>query len=353
MRRQRRRHGGRRLEFRPRTFAIAIRWSTGMPARRSSTSRHDRARVLVADDHPRMRDAITTVLSSAHEVVAAVADGRAALDAVERLDPDVAVLDITMPVLDGFHVAREVVARGGRTRILFLTVHADDEYVAAAVDAGVHGYVVKSRVVTDLVDAVSHVLAGRLRVPTLSSLLGIADPRARCAAHFCTGDDERLAELQRFAARALRRGDAVTAVGAPALLHGVASRLTAAGFDLASLGECGRYTAIDAVATLPDLMRGDEPDEASLNRFVDGLERRRVVAAEGQPRGQVVFGELAAVLLRQGNAHGALAIERLWHGHACARVFHTACSYNLAFLKAPGRREVFDGLRAVHEAVSA
>jgi hypothetical protein len=268
------------------------------------------------------------------------------------LDPDAVVLDVTMPVLDGFGVARELVQRGVRAKIVFVSVHEGDEYVAGAVEAGVQGYVVKSRLATELTSAIKHVLAGRLRLPTSSSLLGIADPRARHAAQFFANDDARLDELSRFAARALRRGDVAVAVGTPAMLRGVASRLTDAGLDLTALGDCGRYKASDAEQCLSRIMRGDEPDETSIGDIVNGLEHARITSDGGPSKGLVVFGELSALLVRDGNVRGALAIERAWHGHPGARRIHTLCSYDHASMEAGDRRDVFHQVCAAHHAVS-
>jgi DNA-binding NarL/FixJ family response regulator len=304
-----------------------------------------RPRVIVADDHSLIRKAIENVLSHSFDVVASVGDGREAIDAIFELDPDVVVLDIAMPRLDGFDVARELVGRGVRAKILFLTVHVSDEYVAAAVDAGVEGYVVKSRLSTDLEGAITHVLEGRLRIPTSSSLLGIADPRARHAMQLYTNDDARLDELSRFAERALRRGDVAVAVGLPPMLSSVASRLTDAGLDLTSLGE--RFQTVNSEVFLST---GDEPDVASIAEIIDGLERASMTAAGS--RGVVVFGEIAPLLMREGHIQGALAVERAWHSHPGASRLHTLCSYDLACLEGNDRREAFDQVCATHLAVS-
>ena len=321
-----------------------------MPGPGSLASDRARPRVVVADDHAAMRHAIEQVLSSSFDVVASVADGREAVEAAHRLAPDVVVLDITMPVLDGFGAARELVGRGTPAKLLFLSVHDGDEYVAAAVDAGVQGYVAKSRLATDLEDAVRHVLEGRLRLPTSSALLGLADPRARHAAHFSTNDDGRLRELQRFAGRALRRGDAVVAVGRPALLDGLSSRLADAGFDLASLGARGRYQALDAEAYLSRIMRGDEPDEAALVGLLRTLEDAHAASDDGGARDLVVFGEVAPLLLRDGNVRGALTIERIWHSHSGR--FRTLCSYCSADTKGSDWRDAVGPLHGLHQAVS-
>jgi len=304
--------------------------------------------VVVADDHAAVRHAIEQVLSSSFDVVAAVADGREAVEAAQQLAPDVVVLDITMPVLDGFGAARELIGLGTPAKLLFLSVHDDDEYVAAAVDAGVQGYVAKSRLATDLEDAIRHVLEGRLRLPTSSSLCGLADPRALHAVHFAANDDARAHELHRFAGRALRRGDTVVAVGRPALRDRLAAHLSGAGVDLAVLG-ARRYQALDAEECLAHVMRGDEPDEAALLELMRTIEDAHAASAEGKARNLVLCGEVAPLLLRDGNIRGALALERIWHSHSSR--FQTLCSYRSADLETCGH-ETADQLCAVHQAVS-
>ena len=310
-----------------------------------------RPRVVIADDHPTMRNAIEEVLSSSFDIVAAVADGRQAVEAVGRLDPDVVVLDISMPVLDGFGAARELVGRGTRAKLLFLSVHDGDKYVSAAVDAGGHGYVAKPRLATELEDAIAHVLQGRLRVPTSSSLLGLADPRTWHAAQVSANDNSRLQDLQEFAGGALRRGDSVVAIARRALLDGVTSRLADEGFDLESLGARGRYQTLDAEEYLSRVMDGEDLDEAALVGLIRSLEGDHAASTQGGANNLVVFGEGAPLLLQHGNVRAALTLERIWHGHSGR--FQTLCSYRRDDLEACDRREAVDELYALHPAVSA
>jgi CheY-like chemotaxis protein len=116
----------------------------------------------------------STRLARDFEVVAAVSDGRQALHAARRLDPDVAVLDVTMPELDGFQTARQLKQSGSRARIVMMTMHDSDEFVAAAIESGALGYVLKTRMHSDLVSAIDHAIAGRLFVPSLTSLRALA-----------------------------------------------------------------------------------------------------------------------------------------------------------------------------------
>jgi len=118
------------------------------------------ARLVIADDHAQMLDAVQRLLTPHFEIVATVSDGDAALDAAITLKPDVVVLDITMPYLNGIEVARRLMATGSKVKIVFLTVMEDPELVRAALAAGGSAYVVKSRLTTDLRQAVDEVLAG-------------------------------------------------------------------------------------------------------------------------------------------------------------------------------------------------
>jgi len=93
-----------------------------------------------------------------------VSDGRAAVDAVFQLQPDLVVLDIMMPELDGLHAARELRERGSSAKVVFLTIQQDEEYVSAAMESGGVAYVLKSRMYSDLIRAISQALAGNVFV---------------------------------------------------------------------------------------------------------------------------------------------------------------------------------------------
>jgi DNA-binding NarL/FixJ family response regulator len=120
-----------------------------------------RARILLADDHKDIRAKVIEELDSEFEVVGAVADGNALLKAASQMKPDVCVVDICMPVINGIEAATQMKASGSRVKIVFLTVHEDPDFLQAALDAGALGYVVKSRVVTDLSPAIRAALADR------------------------------------------------------------------------------------------------------------------------------------------------------------------------------------------------
>ena len=117
--------------------------------------------VLVADDHEVIRSRVAELLAIEFNVVGTVTDGQQALDAALKLGPDVLVLDISMPVMNGIEVARRVKSVGAKARIVFLTMHDGPEFVRKALEVGALGYVIKSRLTSDLVTAVREVHSGR------------------------------------------------------------------------------------------------------------------------------------------------------------------------------------------------
>jgi len=118
-------------------------------------------RVLLADDHLIVCQSLKAVLErEGLQVVGEAADGREAVRLARAFHPDVAVLDVSMPLLNGLDAAREIQKACPRTRTILLTMHGEDTYVLQALQMGIRGYVLKSQAVTDLVRAVREVSRG-------------------------------------------------------------------------------------------------------------------------------------------------------------------------------------------------
>jgi DNA-binding NarL/FixJ family response regulator len=113
------------------------------------------------DDHPAVLRQVTQLLSGAFQVVDALLDGRTLQRAVEIQHPDLVVLDITLPGVSGIELARDLTATAAGPKIVFLTVHDDPDYAREALAAGALGYVVKSRLASDLIPALHAALDGR------------------------------------------------------------------------------------------------------------------------------------------------------------------------------------------------
>ncbi len=175
----------------------------------------DVIRVILADDHAVVRAGLKAVLGVAKDiqVVGEASNGREALSAVERLDPDVVVMDLTMPEMDGVAATEALVAQKARARVLVLTMHAEDEYLVPLLEAGASGYLVKSAADRELVDAVRAVAHGDTYVQP-SAARALARGLKRKEAHADERDRfERLTERERDVLRLVAAGFSAPEIG--------------------------------------------------------------------------------------------------------------------------------------------
>jgi DNA-binding NarL/FixJ family response regulator len=119
-----------------------------------------RPRVLLADDHRALLDCVAMLLARDFLIVGTVSDGDELVSAAAALNPDILVMDISMPRVSGLEAAARIRASGSNVPIVCLTAHVDEEYVEAAIAAGARGYVTKPAIARDLVPAIRAVLAG-------------------------------------------------------------------------------------------------------------------------------------------------------------------------------------------------
>ncbi len=113
---------------------------------------------MLADDQREILETVARLLEDEFDVIAAVANGKLAIEAAVRMAPDLIVLDISMPVLNGIEAASQLKESGSRAKVVFLTVHEDPVLVEAALSVGANGYVLKQRLATDLIPAIRKVL---------------------------------------------------------------------------------------------------------------------------------------------------------------------------------------------------
>jgi len=129
-----------------------------------------RTRILLADDHKMFAQGLQGLLHEEFDLVGTVVDGQALIEAAEILKPDVVVVDISMPVLNGLDAVRRLQAKGNTAKIIFLTMHADDRLLSEAFNCGGSGYVLKQSAGEDLIFAIKQVLLGnRYITPLIAS----------------------------------------------------------------------------------------------------------------------------------------------------------------------------------------
>ena len=257
-------------------------------------------------------------------------DARQAIDAAQRLDPDLIALDITMPGRDGFQTAQDLVQIGSRARIVFLTMHESDDYVAEGFRSGGRGYVLKTRLHLDLTNALQRVLAGQMFLPSLGALFAIDHNVTGHLVMFHDDDRAFVDGVSGFISASLRRGDVVSLVTSSPIRAGVAERLRAYGWDAGEAGDYGRYHASDAAESLSSIMRNGRPDAERLRQFVAEIERTRAQGPGEAESRLTVVGDMSAHLLAAGNSQAALEVERLWDSLTRTLPFLTICCYPMS-----------------------
>jgi len=168
-------------------------------------------RCFVADDHPAIVDSIGRFLADEDDitVVGSAGDGVEALERIDEISPDVAVVDVRMPRLDGIEVARRLSAARSRTAVILYTAHAERALVIEAIDAGAQGFVLKESPLPDLVRAVRLVAEGRTYVdPVLAGILASPDATAKIP-----GLTKREREVLRLLADGMRNDQAAAELG--------------------------------------------------------------------------------------------------------------------------------------------
>ncbi len=320
--------------------------------------------MLIADDHAPFARTVSALLRSRFEVVAAVGDGVMALDAAAKLDPDIVLLDISMPQLDGIRTAKQLRQVGSRAAIVFLTMHQDDDYISAALAAGALGYVFKSRLSSDLTAALDLALAGyRFISPhAFANLDGANNGGSRPKrwldhtrpghfVRFHSDDDQLVAGWAEFLGTAIEANATAVVVGTAAHREQLERRLNARGLNLPAAVESGRYLELDADHILSSAMVGGELDANLLTQVLDEAVRQARVSTQNDDRRVVFAAEVAPSIWLRGNPETALWIEQLasnWVATNCASIF---CSYPLQCFGRKCDRELLLHLCAAHNMV--
>jgi CheY-like chemotaxis protein len=283
-------------------------------------------KVLLVDDNRALLERVSEILSDDFDLAGIATDGRQGLDSAAQSDPDVIVLDINMPVMDGFQTIRALEQAGSRAPVVFLSVIDDEAHINEAFRCGGRGYVLKSRIMRDLPSALNHALLGRTFAPSLSILSRLAENGGH--AMQLHGDAKSLVDgLAGFFDLALRRGDATCVIAPADVREGLAARLQHRGWDVGAAGGLDRYLVFDTADALHRFMRNGLPDPARLAEIVMELDHYRTTVGGASSR-LTIFGNMAMSLSADGNTAAAIAVESLWSRLTEDLPFLTVCGYS-------------------------
>lgn len=155
-------------------------------------------RLLLADDHTLVRQGLKAFLErQGFQVACEASNGHEALQMAAKEQPDVAIMDISMPLLNGIDAARELKKSVGKTKVIMLTKHGEDTYVTEALRAGVSGYVLKNQVANDLVKAIQEVCRGSVYLsPGISrAVIGAYPSKSDSPADALSGRERQVLQL--------------------------------------------------------------------------------------------------------------------------------------------------------------
>jgi two-component system response regulator NreC len=171
-------------------------------------------RILLADDHTILRQGVCKILEEQPdwEVIAQVNDGREAVKQTAALHPDVAVMDVGMPLLNGIEASRQISRRLPNVHILILSMHADEAYITQALEAGAHGYLLKDSADTELIRAVTAVAAGKSFFSPAVARVMLDDYVRHLAAKGITDRYDSLSEREREIFQLIAEGHSNKAV---------------------------------------------------------------------------------------------------------------------------------------------
>jgi CheY-like chemotaxis protein len=253
-------------------------------------------------------------------------DGAQALDTARQVNPDLIVLDINMPGLDGFQTKRALDQGGSQAPVVFLSAASSDDLVIEAFRCGGRGYVVKSRVARDLPGALDHVLRGRRFVPSLTALFEVVN-EADHALQLHRNLEDFLDDLAVFFDLSLRRGDATCVIATEDVRDGLGRRLRAAGWDVGGPSGDTGCLMMDAADIVRRLLRNGMPDTAVIAEIGSELDQYRREAGEGPSSRLTLFGNVAGSLIADGNPAAAIAVERQWNALTRGLPIFTLCGY--------------------------
>jgi DNA-binding NarL/FixJ family response regulator len=335
-------------------------------------------RVLVVDDYEPFRRFVCATLGQRadFQVIGEASDGLEAVQKAEELQPDLIVLDIGLPTLNGIEAARRIRKLSPESKIIVLTQESSADVVQEVFSLGAPGYVVKAHAGSELLAAVEAVCQGRQFVsrgisghnctsatdgqvpdqPYRNGLPPTLLPRREAidrshVVQFYSDDASFLLGFTRFIEAALNAGKAVIVVVTQSHRRSLFQRLQAQGLNLDTAIEQGSVIPLDVAETLSTFMVNGLPDEVRFRKIAGDLVAAAAKAAKGEHHRVAACGECAPTLWTQGQADAAIQVEHLWDEIAKTYKLDILCGYVLNRFQREQESHVYERICAEHSAV--
>ena len=333
--------------------------------------------VLVAEDYPPFRRFLVSTIQRwpQLQIVCEVEDGAEAVHKAGALQPELVLLDIGLPRLNGIEAARQIRKLSPDSKILFVSQESSADIVEAAIDTGAQGYVLKADAGRELSAAIEAVLQGQTYVSKSLAghgLMGVQDGSAthpvempnvlktgrqrepqgtrRHQVGFYRDDGSLLDGFTAFIGEALKSGNAAILIATPVHREKLLGRLHAYGQDVSAAIEQGRYTELDNAETVSRFMVNDLPDPVHFSKVTGDLIARTAKSVGGEYGRISACGECAPLLWMRGNTEGAVRLERLWDQIARSYGVQVLCGYVQSSFQGETGRSPFERICAEHSA---
>jgi DNA-binding NarL/FixJ family response regulator len=314
-------------------------------------------RILIVDDFENWRRQIHLLLQARPEwqVIAEASDGFEAIRKAEELKPDLILLDMSLPKLNGIEASGRIRQLSPSSKIVFLSQNNDPEFVPAALSTGAKGYVHKTDAQSELLPALDAVLRGKQFVSSSLKGCGFIESSTEEALHrhavqFYSDDMILLDRLTPFIAAALKSGNAAIVVATKSHRDSLLQRLKAEGVDTNAALQAGTYISWDAADMLSKILVKDLPDPFLFFAGFGGAIEAAAKAAKSEKPQVVVFGEGVAIMKAEGKVDAAIRLEQLSNELAKTYVVDILCAYPLSSFQDEEDERVLRNIRAEHSA---
>ncbi len=295
-------------------------------------------RVLVVDDNAPFRRFVCSSLRTIAylQIIGEASDGLEAVQKAGQLQPDLIILDIGLPTLNGIEIARRIPKISSKSKILFVSQESSADIVEEALRLGALGYLVKTRAASELLAAVEEVCHGRQFIGSGVSERHFSDSTDAQAGRgnehthvvqFYADDNFWSDNACKLLCTALSEGESVIVCATGLHVTALQESMQAHHIDVQGLEKVGRYITLDAADTLLRFMDSDLPNQREFASLLGSVIRDAELAAFATNNRVTIVGEMVALLWAEAKFDATIRLEQLWNDLARAHSFHLLCAY--------------------------